>query len=221
VIAGLPRLARPAQPERSALYARFAGPLRRRLASAPGQAAAVAMISPAVHLLLSVLVERRRVDRTTEYPAVVVGDPLLAVATGLATGVCGPERLAASRLRQRPIAPVTAAAMCAFGAWQARDEVRRGVFTRRQALSPTKLWHQFVVYPSLAILTPSALFAATTEALKPTATHRQRAATAAAWGCVACWAALTVEAIHRPRAAHGSFDWSAWLRNRPRGCRHV
>jgi hypothetical protein len=188
--------------------------IRDFLASAPGQAALAAMISPGVHLLLSVVVERRRIDRTTEYPAVIIGDPLLAVATGLAAAVCGPQPLAASRLRHRPWAPVISVAMLAFGAWQARDEVRRGVFTREQALSPTKLWHQFVVYPTLTVLAPSAVFAATAEAVKPTATRRQRATTAVAWGCVATWAILTLEAFGRPRPAHSAFDWGAWRRTR-------
>src|SRR4029077_9043327 len=36
-----------------------------------------------------------------------------------------------------------------FGLAQWRDELRRGYYTRAQAVAPTKIWHQVVVYPVL------------------------------------------------------------------------
>jgi len=39
--------------------------------------------------------------------------------------------------------------MLAFGLVQWRDELRRRYYTRAQAVAPTKIWHQVVVYPVL------------------------------------------------------------------------
>src|SRR6202000_2075663 len=81
------------------------------------------------------------------FAAVVYGDPLLAVAAGLGTWLAGPDP------PHRPAgasAGVTAVALgFLFGLAQWRDERRRVYYTPAQAVAPTKIWHQVVVYPVL------------------------------------------------------------------------
>jgi len=106
------------------------------------------IIAPGVHLLLSPLLEGRKVTWRDDYAAVLVGDPLLAVAVGFAANLCRPAG---------PYGfPASWAAGCAwiaggwaFGLWQSHHELSTGRYSRAQTLSLTKLWHQFVVYPVL------------------------------------------------------------------------
>lgn len=195
-------------------------PLTRAVRACVGSparvAATAALITPGMHLLLSTLVERRRVSWSSDYPAVLVGDPLLAASAGIATHVAGVDAVLASAPMRRPLAPVIVGGAALFGAWQAYDEVRRGVYSRRQVLGPSKLWHQAVVYPALSPLVTGALLAAARTAAAPGATRRQRIGAALAFCGTAGWAALVVEAIRHPRPAHGTFDWSRlWRRPRP------
>ncbi|MBN1170715.1 MAG: hypothetical protein JXA67_00950 [Micromonosporaceae bacterium] len=181
----------------------------RACLGSPGRmAATAAAITPGMHLLLSAAVERRRVTWASDYPAVLVGDPLLAISTGLAARVAGPQAVLAAAPLRRPLAPVAVGAAALFGAWQLRDEVRRGVYSRQQAVSPSKLWHQFVVYPALTPLVAGALLSATSAALAPEATRSQRVETALAWAGAAGWAVLALDAVRHPRRGHGTFDWS-------------
>lgn len=180
---------------------------RACLASPQRMALAAVAITPGMHLLLSLAVERREVTWSSEYPAVLVGDPLLALATGIAARVAGVDTVLESAPLRRPLAPVIVGAAAVFGALQLRDELRRGVYTRQQAFSPSKLWHQFVVYPTMSPLVAGALVSATATAISPQAGRKERVGTALAWGCVAVWGALVVEAIQHPRPGHGTFDW--------------
>jgi hypothetical protein len=161
------------------------------------------VVSPGMHLLLSLLVERRRVTWATEYPAVLVGDTALAVAAGLGRWAGGPVDDAAPwRRRVRGTAAVGG---LLFGVWQLRREVRTGAFPPAVAFGPTKLWHQFVTYPVLSGLVAVPLLDGTRAALRPDADRAARVAVAAGWACVVLWALLVVEAWHHPRPAHGSW----------------
>jgi hypothetical protein len=175
-------------------------------------AATAAVITPGMHLLLSTALERRRPNFSTEYPAVLIGDPLLAVSVGVAAHVVGVDAVLRSAPMRRPLAPAIAGAAMAFGAWQLRDEVRRGVYTRQQAHSPSKLWHQFVVFSTLAPLVSGALVAVTAAAGEPAASGRTRTGALLTWTGVASWAVLAVEAVRNPRQGHGTFDWGALRR---------
>ena len=170
-------------------------------------AATAAVITPGMHLLLSTLVERRRMTWSTEYPAVTVGDPLLAVAAGLATHAAGVDAVLRSPMLRRPLAPVLVGGGVLFGAWQLRDELRRGVYSRQQAFSPSKLWHQFVVYPTLAPLVSGSVLTAVAAATAPGAGRGRRVAAGLALAGVAGWGLLAIEAIRNPSQGHGSFDW--------------
>jgi hypothetical protein len=169
-------------------------------------AAAAVALSPGGHVLLSALVERRRVTLRDDYPAVLFGDPALALAAALAGRALGPRVAASPLLSAGPLAALTGGAVL-FGAWQARDEVRRGVYSREQALSPSKLWHQFVVYPGLSTLVLAPLAPATRRLLRGSAGRGERRDTVAAWAGVALWAALTLEGVRRPRTGHTAYVW--------------
>jgi hypothetical protein len=169
-----------------------------------------------MHLLLSTLVERRRMTWSTEYPAVLVGDPLLAVAAGVATHVAGVDAVLRSAPLRRPLAPVIVGGAALFGAWQLRDELRRGVYTRQQAFSPSKLWHQFVVFPTLSPLVSGAVISAVAAAAAPGAGRGRRVGTALALAGIAGWGVLAVEALRHPRHGHGPFDWRRPLRRQDR-----
>jgi hypothetical protein len=130
------------------------GALSFALGHGPAVAFAVAFgISPGAHVLLAAVLERRRVRPRDEFTAVVVGDPLLAVACACGVVVSGEGPAA-------PIRPLLAEGwlvMCAvvwigFGLYQWRKELRRGFYNRDQAWAPTKIWHQVVVYPALGVL---------------------------------------------------------------------
>jgi hypothetical protein len=162
------------------------------------------IIAPGVHLLLSPLLEGRKVTWRDDYAAVLVGDPLLAVAAGFAANLCrpaGPHGF-----------PASWAAGCAwiaggwaFGLWQSRHELSTGRYSRAQTLSPTKLWHQFVVYPVLGYWVTATEWSAYGATWADPTTSRiiQVALVIAATGT---WVVLAADAIRRPKLGHGTLD---------------
>jgi hypothetical protein len=158
-------------------------------------------VSPGVHLLASPLLEGRTVTWRDDYAAVLIGDPLLAVAAGLGASISqpgGPHGWPASWI-----------AGCAwlaggwtFGWWQSRHELAAARYTRGQILSPTKLWHQFIVYPLLGYLVTAAVWSGLGAADTP-ARHLQAAVIIA---CTATWAVLAWDAIRHPKPGHGALD---------------
>ena len=164
-------------------------------------------VSPGVHLLASPLLEARKVTWRDDYAAVLIGDPLLALAAGLAAAMSepgGPRGLPASWI-----------AGCAwlvggwtFGFWQSRHERAAGRYTRSQILSPTKLWHQFAVYPLLGYWVTAAVWSGLGAAGTPA--HRLEAAVVIA--CTAIWAVLVWHAMRHPKIGHGRLDRTG-LRN--------
>jgi hypothetical protein len=162
------------------------------------------IIAPGVHLLLSPLLESRKVTWRDDYAAVLIGDPLLAVAAGFAANVsrpAGPHGF-----------PASWAAGCAwiaggwaFGLWQSHHELATRRYSRAQILSPTKLWHQFVVYPLLGYWVTAAEWSAygATWATPTTSRIVQVTVIIASTGT---WAVLAADAIRRPKLGHGTLD---------------
>lgn len=182
--------------------------LVRLLTTSPSRiTVTIATITPGVHLVVSPLIERRRVTWATDYPAVLIGDPLLAVSAGLAAAAAGPQALSSSVLVRCALVSLVVTSSWLFGAWQIRNELRRRVYIRQQAFSPSKLWHQFVVYPTLSTIVPCTVLTATAASVSATSSPIQRAQTGLAWVGVFAWAGLTVDAIRYPRQGHGAFDW--------------
>lgn len=167
-------------------------------------ALAAIIIAPGVHLLLSALLEGRKVSWRDDYAAVLIGDPLLAVAIGFAASIsrpAGPHGF-----------PASWAAGCAwiaggwaFGLWQSRHERVTGRYSRAQILSPTKLWHQFIVYPVLGYwVTATEWSAYGALGAAPTTSRIIQATLVIA--CTGTWAVLAADAIRRPKSGHGTFD---------------
>src|SRR5262249_38924872 len=104
-------------------------------------------VTPGALIVIARVLERRWLVPREQFAAVTYGDPLLAVAAGLAVWLTG------SRTPHGLTGPaagvVTMAVMLLFGLAQWRDELRRGYYTPAQAVAPTKIWHQLVVYPVL------------------------------------------------------------------------
>jgi hypothetical protein len=158
-------------------------------------------VTPGVHLLASPLLEARKVTWHNDYAAVLIGDPLLALAAGLGASMSQPSGPHGW--------PASWAAGCAwlaggwtFGLWQSRHELAAGHYTRGQILSPTKLWHQFAVYPLLGYWVTAAEWSGL--AGPDTPAHRLQATLVIA--CTATWAALAWNAIRHPKTGHGTLD---------------
>jgi hypothetical protein len=164
-------------------------------------ALAAVAVAPGAHLLASPLLEARRVTWRDDYAAVLVGDPLLALAAGLAASMSPP-----GGPRGWPTSWMAGCAWLAggwtFGLCQSRHELAAGRYTLGQILSPTKLWHQFVVYPLLGYWVTAAEWSGLGAAGTPA--HRLQAATVIA--CTATWAVLAWDAVRHPKPGHGTLD---------------
>ena len=94
------------------------------------------VVTPGALVVTARVLERRWLVPREQFAAVAYGDPLLAVAAGLAVWLTGsrtPHGLTG------PAAGVVAVAvMLLFGLAQWRDELRRGYYTLAQAAAPTK-----------------------------------------------------------------------------------
>jgi hypothetical protein len=164
-------------------------------------ALAALVVTPGIHLVLSPLLEGRKVTWRDDYAAVLVGDPLLALAAGIGANLAqpgGPQGWPASWM-----------AGCAwllggwtFGLWQSRHEFVTGRYTLGQSVSPTKLWHQFIVYPLLGYWVTAAEWSGLGAA--DISAHRFQATAVIA--CTATWAVLVWDAIRRPKPGHGTLD---------------
>jgi hypothetical protein len=158
-------------------------------------------VAPGIHLLASPLLEGRKVTWRDDYAAVLVGDPLLALAAGLGAGMSQP-----GGPRGWPASWIAGCAWLAggwtFGLWQSRHEYLAGRYTLGQILSPTKLWHQFIVYPLLGYWVTAAELSGLAAADTPA--HRLQAAAVIA--CTATWAVLAGHALRHPKPGHGTLD---------------
>jgi hypothetical protein len=172
------------------------------------------IIAPGVHLLLSPLLEGRKVTWRDDYAAVLIGDPLLAVAAGLSASLsrpAGPHGFPSSWVA----GCAWIAAGWAFGFWQSHHELITGRYSRAQILSPTKLWHQFVVYPLLGYWVTAAEWSAY-GAVRAAPTASRIIILTLVVAATATWAVLAADAVRRPKLGHGTLD-RARLRTVTRG----
>jgi hypothetical protein len=157
-------------------------------------------VATAAMLGLGLALERRWV-RPKDMPlAFTIGDPALAV--GIASGIC----IIGSRQPRGATGPVVQIAVSVgwllFGLWQWRAEVTAGIYTRRQALSPTKIWHQLVIYPALGTWTYVAVIGGLENAA------RNPAAAAGMTACLAVWIGTILHNFRHPRLGHPPYDWA-------------
>ena len=166
-------------------------------------------VTPGILIVIARVLERRWLVPGEQFAAVTYGDPLLAVAVGLGVWLTGsrtPHGLTG------PVAGVVVMVLTlAFGLAQWRDELRRGYYTRAQAVAPTKIWHQLVVYPVLGYW----LWTAGIGGLSVTGGAAVWAGKALLLALLGGWAATNVYDRRHPKLGHPPFDWRQ-VRPRPR-----
>ena len=151
--------------------------------------------------------ERRLIRPAEQFTALIYGDPLLCLACGfgaaLASGhVPGPVRFAAA-----PAAAGLAAVLwLGFGLWQWHTEWRTGFYTTAQALAPTKIWHQLVVYPVFGTLITFSCLAALAA---PPGGHPaiRLIMKLLITACGLAWTVMNIYDRRHPRYGHPPFDW--------------
>ncbi len=158
-------------------------------------------VSPGSLIIIAWVLERRWLVPREQFAAVTYGDPLLAAAAGLGVWLTGPRT--PHGLTGPAVGVTTVVVMLALGLAQWREELRRGYYTRAQAVAPTKIWHQLVIYPVLGYW----LWTAGVGGLSA-------AGGAAVWGTkalllalVGIWAATNVYDRRHPKLGHPPFDW--------------
>ncbi len=158
-------------------------------------------VTPGALIVIARLLERRWLLPREQFAAVAYGDPLLAVALGVGvwlTGARVPHGLTG------PAAGVAAMVLTlAFGLAQWRDELRRGYYTRAQAVAPTKIWHQVVVYPVMGYW----LWTACVTGLSAPGGAAVWTGKALLVALVGTWAATNVYDRRHPKLGHPPFDW--------------
>jgi hypothetical protein len=157
-------------------------------------------VATAAMLGLGLMLERRWL-RPRDMPlAFTIGDPALAIA--IASGI----RIIGSHQPCGAIGPIGQIAVSAgwllFGLWQWKAEITAGIYSRRQALSPTKIWHQLVIYPALGTW----IYVAAIGGLANAA--RNPAAAAVMTACLAIWTGTILHNIRHPRLGHPPYDWA-------------
>ena len=150
-------------------------------------------------LLLGLVLERRWLRPRVMPPAFTIGDPALAIGISAGVHIIGPHRPCGII---GPPGQITACALWfVFGLWQWRAEITAKIYTRQQALSPTKIWHQLVICPCLGtwglVATVGGLMNA----------GRNAAAVVLMAGCLAVWAGTWVHNVRHPRLGHPPYDW--------------
>lgn len=157
------------------------------------------VVACGVMLLLGLVLERRWL-RPEQMPlAFTIGDPALAIGDGLGAYLIGHHQPCALAGRQDQFA--IGAAWLLFGLWQWRAEVRANLFTRAQALSPTKIWHQLVIYPTFGTWSVVAITGGLAHA------GRNWPVAMLMIACAAIWAITCVHTFLHPRLSHPPFDW--------------
>jgi hypothetical protein len=171
--------------------------------------AASFIVMPGGFFVLARLLERRWLTPRGEFAAIAYGDPLLAVAIGLGTWLLdGPPSHSAAAA---PFGIASLAGWLLFGLWQWRAELRAGIYTPDQALAPTKIYHQLVVYPLLGYWSWTAVVGGI---LSQRSGGAAAAARAASLCCVLAWVVANVYDRRHPRLGHPPYDWRR-LRPRP------
>ena len=158
-------------------------------------------VTPGALIVIALVLERRWLVPGEQFAAVAYGDPLLAVAAGLGTWLAGPRP---PHGLTGPAAGVTAVVLgLLFGLAQWRDELRRGYYTPAQAVAPTKIWHQVVVYPVLGYW----LWTAGIGGLSAPGGAAVWAGKALLLALTGIWVATNVYDRRHPKLGHPPFDW--------------
>jgi len=188
--------------------------LQAALRHGPWIAALVSLtVTPVGYALMAMVLERRILRPASEFVSVSCGDPLLAIA--IALGVWVLDGRPSAGIASAAVGTANLAIWLGFGLWQWRDEIRNGFYTRDQAIAPTKIWHQLVVYPVLGYWT----WVACVGGLLAPAGGRAAAIVVASKAgiavCIAAWVLTTFYDRRHPRLGHPPYDWRR-LRPQPK-----
>ncbi len=151
-------------------------------------------------LLLGLILERRLLRPRVMALAFTIGDPALAVSIFFGIRASGPHPPCGAV--DGPNGQLAAAFLwLLFGVWQWRAEVKNGIYTRRQAVSPTKIWHQLAVYPTLGTWTLIVAVGGVMNASQaPLPTLLMILG-------LAIWTGTLVHNTRHPRLGHPPYDW--------------
>ncbi|WP_158942833.1 hypothetical protein [Streptomyces sp. ERV7] len=164
---------------------------------------AVFAVSPGAPALLALVLERRLLRPRHEFTAFLYGDPALAVSCAAGVWLTDSQRAASVPVTGWPAVAMTVPPLV-FGLWQGRWEVRTGLYTRAQLLSPTKIWHQAVVYPLLTYLVGSSFLRGVTSGAEGPLRWVVLAVMA---GCLLFWIAANVHDRRHPSTGHPPYEW--------------
>jgi hypothetical protein len=160
--------------------------------------ASLFVASAGMHLL-GLVFERRWLRPKDMALAFTVGDPALAISISLGVQLMGTRQPCGVI---GPPGQLTVAVLwLIFGLWQWRAEVRAKIYTGQQAVSPTKIWHQLVIYPTLGTWS----FVATVGGL----VNAGRLPLSALLMIVGLtvWAGTCLYDVRHPRLGHPPYDW--------------
>jgi hypothetical protein len=160
-------------------------------------------LTPGSLVLIARTLERRWLVPREQFAAVTYGDPLLAVAVGLGTWLAAGSR---PHGLTGPAAGVAAALVpLGFGLTQWRAELGRGYYTRAQAVAPTKIWHQLVIYPVMGYWLWTSVAGGLAGTARPGAGGW--AARALLVTLIGIWTASNVYDRGHPKLGHPPFEW--------------
>jgi hypothetical protein len=158
-------------------------------------------VTPGSLIVIARVLERRWLAPRDQFAAITYGDPLLAVAVGVGTWLAG------TRLPHGFTGPGAGLAVLAgclvFGLAQWYRELRRGYFTLAQAVAPTKIWHQLVVYPVLGYW----MWVSCVDGLSGSGQAAGWAEKVLLLALVAVWGVANVYDHGHPKLGHPPFDW--------------
>ncbi len=156
-------------------------------------------LSPVAYWLIAIFMERRRPRWHTEFLALAIGDPALAAFLAIAAYAFDGHSLQSVATSTLAMIAVCSAWLI-FGVFQLTIERKCHFFSRSQRRSPTKLWHQFIIYPLLGGLIWTAL-------INLIASPGDIGLKVLAAGALAVWFVCMVIDRGRPVLGHAPFDW--------------
>ena len=158
---------------------------------------AAAAVTPGAMVILAFVLERRWLRIREQYRSFIIGD--VALAGSVASFVaCLPTDY---QSHAGVLPSLLALGWLTFGLWQWLTEVRNLAYTKEQALSPTKIWHQIVVYPTVGTW----LILAVIKSAPYWSEHLFL--TALGLAGFALWSALAVYDSRHTQLGHIPYDW--------------
>jgi hypothetical protein len=158
-------------------------------------------LTPGSLIVIARLLERRWLVPGEQFTAVTFGDPLLAIAVGIGTWLAGPGL--PHGLTGPDAGLVTLVTCLVFGLAQWHDELKRDYYTRAQAVAPTKIWHQLVIYPVMGYW----IWTSVVDGLLTAGGAAGFVKKALLVVLIAIWAATNVYDRSHPKLGHPPFDW--------------